>query len=112
MKNIRALISNNGLDEILMQLHEYICTIFGYVCSTVNFIEQYFPKSADSSTKFHSNSLKNINEICQSVQTLLDCNNNRFAHVQLYSIIKKSFTQFDQKFKVISNQLERDLSIP
>lgn len=81
-----------------MQLYEYICTILGYVCSTVNFIEQH---SADSSTKFHSNSLKNINEICQSVQTLLDCNNNRFAHIQLYSTIKKSFAQFDEKFKVI-----------
>lgn len=103
IKHIRSLINNNGLDDILLQLYEYICTILGYVCSTVNYIEEHSLKTLDSSSKFHSNSLKNIHEICQSVQTLLDCNHNRFAHVQLYSTIKTSFAQFDQNFQVIGS---------
>ncbi|CAF1314263.1 unnamed protein product [Rotaria sp. Silwood1] len=81
VKNIQIFISLHDLDQILIQLYEYLCVIQGYVCSVIQtlnqqiqyFIEKFqlckqseiqlYSTNLNEVSKYLSISKKNIDEI-------------------------------------------------
>jgi len=109
-KNVRQLIDETDFNEILIQLYEYICIIYGYACSTIHplneLIQQsneYFNLMNQSERRLYSNNFNDITQICESTKTLLQLNKDKFSHIQLYLTVANSFYQFFDKLKVLIN---------
>ncbi|CAF5054773.1 unnamed protein product, partial [Rotaria sp. Silwood1] len=107
MKNIGDLASQNNFDEILIQLFENLSMIYGYVCLIIDSLKKKIQESnknfqliQQSDITRYSNCLNNIYDICLSTKTLLKLNENKFSHIQHYSIITNSFIQFYENLKV------------
>jgi len=90
------LINQNSFDEILIQIFEYCCVIHGYVCSTID-PGQYFQSIIQTE---HLQSLDNVNHICESIETLINLNKDKFDQIENFSMINDLFIQFDQNLKV------------
>jgi hypothetical protein len=108
MKNVRYLINQNSFDEILLQLFEYICTIHGFISSTIDPLIQQIQKSNEyiqsinsSEILLHLNSLNNAYDICSSAKRLINQNKNKFGHIQIFSTITNSLSHFYDNLKVL-----------
>ncbi|CAF4932355.1 unnamed protein product, partial [Rotaria sp. Silwood1] len=106
MKNIHDLVSQNNFDEIFIQLFENLSMIHGYVCLIIDSLKQKIQESnknfrliQQSDITRYSNCLNNIYDICLSTKTLFKLNENKFSHIQHYSIITNSFIQFYENLK-------------
>jgi len=79
---------------MLIHLFQYICTIHGYVlCASIDRLQQ--------NQSFQSiNQLEQLNNICQSIQTLLDLNKTNFDQIENFSTINNLFIKFYQNLKV------------
>ncbi|CAF3862439.1 unnamed protein product [Rotaria sp. Silwood1] len=111
MKNIHDLVSQNNFDEIFIQLFENLSMIHGYVCLIIDSLKQKIQESnknfrliQQSDITRYSNCLNNIYDICLSTKTLFKLNENKFSHIQHYSIITNSFIQFYENLKILHNQ--------
>jgi hypothetical protein len=95
------LINQNGFDEILIQLFEYVCVIHGSVTAIIDPIQQQNQQSINRfEATLYLNSLNNIYDICESIKILLHLNKNSFDHIQVFSTIRTSFLQFYNNVQV------------
>jgi len=76
----------------LIQIFEYICIIHGHICSIID-PAQYFQSE-------HLQSLDNVNHICESIETLINLNKDKFDQIENFSMINDLFIQFYQNLKV------------
>ncbi|CAF1068292.1 unnamed protein product [Rotaria sordida] len=111
IKNVRDLINQNSFDEILIQLFQYVCIIHGYVCSTIELLKEKLKQSNEiiqlmhqSEIELYSNSFNDINDVCQSTKTLLKLNKKQFGHIEIFSMMNKSFSQFYDHLKSLHKQ--------
>ncbi|CAF1495282.1 unnamed protein product [Rotaria sordida] len=107
VKNMRIFISQHSFDQILIQLFEYICIIKGYVNSVIQPLNQqiqHFIQNFQLYKQFeinlYSNSLNEVSNICQSVETLIKLNKKKFDYIQQFSMIINSFFEFYENLKV------------
>jgi hypothetical protein len=107
VNNIRLLLNKNSFDEILIQLFQEICINHGYICSTINLLQQKIQQSnADfvlinqSEITFYIDNFNNIYNICYSVKKLIKQNKNKFNAIKQFQIIDNLFSEFNKNFKV------------
>ena len=108
--NVRLCIKQNGFDESLIQIFEYICIIHGYICSTVhplrkqiNRFDEYVQLINSSEIiELYSTSLNNVSHICQSIETLIRLNTNKFNHISQFATMVNLFSQFYEDLKVLN----------
>ncbi|CAF2755273.1 unnamed protein product [Rotaria sp. Silwood2] len=110
INNIRSFIRQYGLDSILLQFFEYICIIEGYVHSTIHPLNQqieHFIQNFDlykqSEIDFYSKNLNDVYNICRSAKTLINVNKKKFDHIEQFSIIINSCSEFYTNLKILYN---------
>ncbi|CAF3384090.1 unnamed protein product [Rotaria sp. Silwood2] len=111
INNIRSFIRQYGLDSILLQFFEYICIIEGYVHSTIHPLNQqieHFIQNFDlykqSEIDFYSKNLNDVYNICRSAKTLINVNKKKFDHIEQFSIIINSCSEFYTNLKILYNR--------
>ncbi|CAF1530528.1 unnamed protein product [Rotaria magnacalcarata] len=111
VNNMHTLIGQIGFDEISIQLFEYICIINGYVCSIIDPLQQnlqHFNTSVklvnQSEMKLYSDSLNDVSQTFQSVETLINLNKTKFHHIEQFSMVVTSFAEFHYNLKILYKQ--------
>ncbi|CAF1059642.1 unnamed protein product [Adineta ricciae] len=118
---VRELMNENGIDNVLLQLFENFCTIYGYVFSILLPLQQQQndPTNAMEITVYLNN-LEKIYEIFESTKTLLHRNMSNYRRNRTYSTVRSTFFQFYNNVQILRNRwlrndtrkIDSTLSIP
>jgi hypothetical protein len=100
IKYVRDLINQNPGDEILIQLFEDCCIIYGHVCSIIDPLQRNLRLQLRTSSE-QLDRLNDIEHIYESIETLLNLNKEKLNQLENFPIINDLFVQFSQNLKVI-----------
>jgi hypothetical protein len=102
---LRHLIGQYHRESMLVQLFEYICTIYGLSSIILDRLKQHIRSVHEHEKPFYNDGLEKIEKLSRSIKALIELNKMKISHIDQHSIISNSFKQFHQNFNVRSFEI-------
>lgn len=110
MENIRNVLKEKTIDDIVVKLFENLCLLNGLTYSIIDPLQQKikmlnddmeFENQNDSS--IHENNLEHALDLCRQTKNILKSNKNKYNHIQSFAETVNLFTGFYRNLKVLKN---------
>jgi hypothetical protein len=98
--HLRKLINRYHYENILIQLFEYICTIYGLSSIVLDRLKRQMQSINEHQYSMYNDGLDKVEKISRSINTLIELNKMKISHIDQHSVIINSFNEFQRNFNV------------